>query len=93
MNNEKKKMSKSLKITLVTIGVLLIVAIAVVLVVFGVSKKNDGNDLPGTVTTPKENFSLPADTEVMLETYEELDTVSVTLNQIDFAFKCRCFYW
>lgn len=85
MNNEKKKMSKSLKITLVTIGVLLIVAIAVVLVIFGVSKKNDGNDSPGTVTTPKENFSLPADTEEMLETYEELDTVGVTLNQIDFA--------
>lgn len=68
-----------------TIGVLLIVAIAVVLVIFGVSKKNDGNDSPGTVTTSKENFSLPADTEEMLETYEEMDTVSVTLNQIDFA--------
>ena len=89
MNNEKKEMSKSLKFALVIIGVLLIIAIAVILIVIGNSKQMDGNDSalnePGTSTTPESSISLPDDTQELLESYEALDTVSVTLNQIVFA--------
>ena len=89
VNNEKKEMSKSLKFALVIIGVLLIIAIAVILIVIGNSKQMDGNDSalnePGTSTTPESSISLPDDTQELLESYEALDTVSVTLNQIVFA--------